>query len=181
MITTRALRRIRHHGSRALALDTVLSLFVGGPGVLTAALTALFWVLLAGILAAVATLWWRLGTRRWWILGGAKHTAYLQACWRDVDQRAQTPGIELVHIARITQRARTGTKAIVRHRDGATQDAWFWNVRVQHRSILLVRANTGYGPHTRRDHVLYIGTKDTGSGIVATIPHAVWRAGHQRA
>src|ERR1035437_8201481 len=129
---TTLIRRIRHHGSRALALDTVLSLFVGGPGVLTAALTALFWVLLAGILAAVATLWWRLGARRWWILGGAKRTAYLQACWRDVDQLAQARVIETVNVARITHRACIGTKAIVRRRDDATQDAWFWNVRVQH-------------------------------------------------
>lgn len=37
-------------------------------------------------------------------------------------------------------------------------------MHVNHRNTTV--SHTGYGPHTRRDHVLYIGTKDTVFGII---------------
>lgn len=44
-------------------------------------------------------------------------------------------------------------------------DAWFWWSRVEPDEIAAVEASTGYGPHTPREDVLYIGDERTGSGI----------------
>jgi hypothetical protein len=178
VVDSRALRRIRHYAVRVLVPILILDLFVAGPD--ATVLHVLGWVLFGVAGTTVATLWWRLGARRWWIFGGAKRTAELLAWYRDLELRAQAPGIELIRVARITQHAARGTKAIVQHSDGGTQDAWFWRIRVSRGDVMLVRGHTGYGPHTRGDHVLYIGTKETGNGVVGTIPRSVWRAGHRR-
>jgi hypothetical protein len=51
-------------------------------------------------------------------------------------------------------------------------------LRPVHRGdVLLVRASTSYGLHIYRDHVLYIGTRNTGGGIIGTVLPVVWRAG----
>ena len=179
MISSRYLRRIRHYSVRALGVDVVLALFIAGPAGDVVHLLGLVLLLAAG--GAVAMLWWRLGARRWWVFGGDRRTAQLQAIYRDAAQRAQEPGIELVRVVRVTHKARLGTKAIVRHRDGGTQDAWVWGLpHVRRGGALLVRARTGYGPHTYRDHVLYIGTRNAGGGIIGSIPPAAWRAGQRQ-
>ena len=54
-------------------------------------------------------------------------------------------------------------------------DAFFWHdVRITVGSLVLVRTSTGWGPHTNRDDVLWIGSKNepAGTGIFAVIPSA---------
>lgn len=176
MNSQRGLRRIRRYGSRALLVSFVLSLLTTGNT--SAALTLLFLATLLAVLTVTAMLWWRLGARRWWVFGGADRAAQFDALYRDALSRAQTPGIQLVRVERVTQRARRGTKAIVSHSDGRpTQDAWFWYRRHIHRGdVLLVRSDTNYGPHTHSNRVLYVGTKwDSSHGVIAVLPRQAWR------
>lgn len=82
------------------------------------------------------------------------------------DYAADLPGCEVVFVGSVYQNARRGTKAVVYlERTGEGRDAWFWWARVRAGQMAVVKASTGYGPHTPRDDVLYVGGERTGSGI----------------
>ncbi|MDH6579190.1 hypothetical protein [Kitasatospora sp. MAP5-34] len=69
--------------------------------------------------------------------------------------RAQ--GVHLAQVTRVYQRARTGSKAIVVwHDTGTAQDTWFEGRQVRPGAYLLLRGNTGYGPHNRNPKVFYV-------------------------
>ena len=87
-------------------------------------------------------------------------------------------GLLLVQVVSVYGYHRRGTKAIISHPDGQTQDAWFWWVRIAPGAVYVVRASTGYGPHTNRTGVLYIGEEFGQHGVMDTLPDACWSAGH---
>lgn len=73
---------------------------------------------------------------------------------------------EIVWVESVYQKGRRGTKAIVYlERTEERRDVWFWWSHVEPGEIAAVEASVGYGPHTLRDDVLYIGGEHTGSGI----------------
>jgi hypothetical protein len=79
-------------------------------------------------------------------------------------------GTLVVHIVRVYQIARRGTKAVVEmDSNGRTRDAWFWYARVARGQCHLISASSGYGPHTNRDNVLYVGHEDGTHGILQTL------------
>jgi hypothetical protein len=82
------------------------------------------------------------------------------------DFAARLPGSEVLFVQSVYQEAWRGTKAVVYlERSGQVRDAWFWWDRVHPGQMALVQASTGYGPHTPREDVLYVGSERTGSGI----------------
>jgi len=79
-------------------------------------------------------------------------------------------GTLVVHVVRVYQIARRGTKAVVEmDSNGRTRDAWFWYGRVARGQCHLVSASSGYGPHTNCDNVLYIGHEGGTHGILQTL------------
>ncbi len=79
---------------------------------------------------------------------------------------ARFPFVEVVLVQHVYQRSRRGTKALVlMERTGQQHDAWFWWSRVSSGQMAAVQFTEGWGPHTQRDGVLYVGHKDTGHGI----------------
>jgi hypothetical protein len=86
------------------------------------------------------------------------------------DRAAEEPGLLLLEVDHVYQQARRGTKAIVRHDNfGSYRDAWFWWARVQPGQMVLVHATNGWGPHTGRDNVLYVGGERTGAGVLEVV------------
>lgn len=79
---------------------------------------------------------------------------------------ARLPFVEVVFVQDVYQRARRGTKApVLVERTGQQHDAWFWWSRVSSGQMAAVQFSEGWGPHTHRDGVLYVGHKETGHGI----------------
>lgn len=81
-------------------------------------------------------------------------------------------GWTLLYVQNVYQHAQRGSKAMVSiygDTTGTSRDAWFWWEQVQHGSVVAVSHSQGWGPHTNRDGVLYIGNQATGqSGVYAT-------------
>ncbi|MBV0917947.1 hypothetical protein [Mycobacteroides chelonae] len=79
--------------------------------------------------------------------------------WAQFYHHATSCQMQLLCIDNDYQHARQGSKALV-YIYGAPafkRDAWFWWEQVTKGSIVAVQAAQGWGPHTRRDNVLYIG------------------------
>jgi len=74
----------------------------------------------------------------------------------------------IVLILQVYQQVKRGTKAYVQL-DGAgwTRDAFFWWVRLEPGSMVVATSSTGWGPHTRRSDVLWVGSEysPAGTGI----------------
>lgn len=108
--------------------------------------------------------WW--GARRAW--RDAETAAWVD----DLRASAYASRGQAVIILQVYQRVKRGTKAYVQL-DGQpwTRDAFFWWVDITAGSMVLVHASTGWGPHTNRDDVLWIGSEDlpAGAGIFAVI------------
>ncbi|MDT3441636.1 MULTISPECIES: hypothetical protein [unclassified Pseudofrankia] len=87
---------------------------------------------------------------------------------------AATPGAALVHVLQVYQYAARGTKAIVRDdASGYAFDAWFWWARVGPGQAVAVHAGAGWGPHTQRDNVLYVGQENGASGVLEILPAGI--------
>jgi hypothetical protein len=71
---------------------------------------------------------------------------------------AQMPAVQLLYVTGVYQRARRGSKALVRTEDGSTWDAWFWHYHAQPGSAVAVAVQPGWGPHNAGD-VLYVGSE----------------------
>jgi hypothetical protein len=104
---------------------------------------------------------------RWLRERRAGRDAHAYAALSEMRERTtRLPGVEVVFVQYVYQYARRGTKAIVRlDRTGEQRDAWFWWSRVRPGQMAGVQVSTGWGPHSERDGVLYVGGEHTGSGI----------------
>ena len=93
--------------------------------------------------------------------------------WARFHQYAAANHLHLLYIEHDYQHAQQGSKAFVSIYDDptrTTRDAWFWWTQVQKGSVVAVRLSQGWGPHTNRDDVLYIGAGPTRqSGIYASL------------
>lgn len=102
----------------------------------------------------------------------------LQELWE------RTPGAELVEVIEVYQRARRGTKAIVRCLDtGREQDAWFQAKLPAPGDLMVVRASVGWGPHNRNPDVLYVEPSNIleylpPETLQAVVRHERWQSKH---
>jgi hypothetical protein len=93
--------------------------------------------------------------------------------WGQFHRNATGHGLSMLYIEDVYQHAHRGSKAMVSiYGDGAgvSRDAWFWWEHVRRGSVVAVRLSQGWGPHTRRDDVLYVGNGGPArqSGVHAT-------------
>lgn len=88
------------------------------------------------------------------------------AQWVRFAKRAAHEGLTIVHVVDVYQLARNGTKAVITiYGDHQARDAWFWWDRVETGATLAVAFSAGYGPHSDRDGVVFVGGEATGSGV----------------
>ncbi|MER6971117.1 hypothetical protein ABT304_08695 [Nocardioides sp. NPDC000445] len=88
------------------------------------------------------------------------------AKWVRFARHAAHYGLTIVHVVDVYQLAPNGTKAVITvYGDPQARDAWFWWDRVDVGTTLAVAFSSGYGPHSHRDDVIFVGSKMTGSGV----------------
>lgn len=88
------------------------------------------------------------------------------ARWVRFAEHAAHDGLTIVHVVDVYQLAHNGTKAVITlHGDTQARDAWFWWDRVDIGTTLAVAFSSGYGPHTNRAGVIFVGGQATGSGV----------------
>ncbi|MER7106892.1 hypothetical protein [Streptomyces sp. NPDC000229] len=105
-----------------------------------------------------------------------RRNAALAAQWHSLQQQRTAGNGHLLQVTQVYQRARRGSKAVITWCDtGLRQDAWFWNWHVPPGAYLLVNATSGYGPHSRNPHVLYVHPTDVQSWVPAQAARAAQR------
>lgn len=88
------------------------------------------------------------------------------AKWARFADHAARNGLSIVTVGAVYQYARNGTKAVINIQgEPYDRDAWFWWTTVDSGSALAVSLSTGYGPHTHRDGVVYVGSQYGGTGV----------------
>jgi hypothetical protein len=119
------------------------------------------------IASFVAALAWRIATR-----GRRQQRLAAQWDWL-LSVARENPDARLCAISSVYQRARTGTKAWVMWLDrGDRQDAWFAGMSVKANTTLLVRGESGYGPHNNDPNVFYTNSHN----VLACVPSAARQA-----
>ena len=105
----------------------------------------------------------------WSKLTGKKRDAEAAQRWEAFASWAAENGLTLLQIERVYQTARRGTKAHV-YKFGTTwrRDGWFWWTRVIPGSVVAVVVSQGWGPHTNKSDVLFVGGEHSGHGIEGT-------------
>ncbi|WP_406021827.1 hypothetical protein OH802_21345 [Nocardioides sp. NBC_00850] len=104
-----------------------------------------------------------------------RRNARAAARWMRFAERAASDGLTIVRVLDVCQVARTGTKAVVTiYDDHRARDAWFWWDRVEAGSTLAVVFSSGYGPHSLRDGVIFVGNQTTGSGVHDRLSGPKW-------
>lgn len=168
----------RRWAPRVAAVALVLWLLASGAvRVVLGVVTVVALLVLVG---ALGWTWWRLGPRRWWVLGGEERRAELARIHADAVEASRAPGIELVRVRRVHHTATHGSRCLVETVEGRSRDAWFWHARPRRGAVLLVRAQPANPAHTSDLHLLHVGSEATGSGVVQRLPRASWRAGRAR-
>ncbi|MGQ4436652.1 MULTISPECIES: hypothetical protein [unclassified Streptomyces] len=105
-----------------------------------------------------------------------KRTAALAGQWQAFQQHRSSGQGQLLQVARVYQRGRRGSKAVVTWCDtGRQQDAWFWNWHVPAGAYLLVNASSGYGPHSHNPNVLYVQPGQVRAWVPAQAARAAQR------
>lgn len=93
--------------------------------------------------------------------------------WASFHGHATANGLQILYIEDVYQHAARGSKAYVSiygDSSGMKRDAWFWWHQVYRGSVVAVRPTVGWGPHSGRDDVLYIGTDDSRqSGVYGVV------------
>lgn len=93
--------------------------------------------------------------------------------WASFHGYATANGLQMLYIEDVYQHAERGSKAFVSiygDPSGIKRDAWFWWTQVQKGSVVAVRPTVGWGPHSGREHVLYIGTEaNRQSGVYGAV------------
>lgn len=97
--------------------------------------------------------------------------------WVALHDYALAHGLRLLYVQRVYKRQPNGCKAqmsIYGDSGSTLRDAWFWRTQVAPGSVVAVNVSEGWGPHTRRDDVLFIGSQDR-PGVHATLDAATVR------
>lgn len=90
--------------------------------------------------------------------------------WSRFASHAAHYDLAIVTVVEVYQLAHHGTKALViLHGEPLFRDAWFWWDRVRAGTTVAVALSSGYGPHTHRDGVIYIGGQESGSGVYDSV------------
>jgi hypothetical protein len=77
-------------------------------------------------------------------------------------------GLHQLYVMGVYQHAHRGSKALVGvNGDQQVIDAWFWWHQVHPGELVFVRLSVGWGTHTSREGVHYIGGREGGSGVLA--------------
>lgn len=95
-----------------------------------------------------------------------RRDARAAATWVRFAEHAAHDGLTIVHVVDVYWLARNGTKAVITiYGDHQAFDAWFWWDRVETGTTLTIALSSGYGPHSHRDGVIFVGDQTTGSGV----------------
>ncbi|MDX3657609.1 hypothetical protein PV646_09870 [Streptomyces sp. ID05-26A] len=96
--------------------------------------------------------------------------------------RAASPEAELATVARVYQRAGSGTKAvIVWQRTEVEQDCWFEGASPNPGDLLLLRGSPGWGPDSASPNVLYVAPGQVLSSMTVEARAAAARHLHRLA
>ncbi|NNH72940.1 hypothetical protein HLB23_24285 [Nocardia uniformis] len=108
-----------------------------------------------------------------WFNRSTQHQdAQAAAEWSRFWEYANWNNLQILSVDIVYHFARQGTKALVRlHNTEYLRDAWFWGLHVQPQSVVAVQASVGWGPHTNRHDVLYIGDRYA-PGVYAVVAPA---------
>lgn len=82
--------------------------------------------------------------------------------WALFHGHATANALQMLYIEDVYQHAARGSKAYVSiygDSSGIRRDAWFWWAQVHKGSVVAVQPTVGWGPHSGRENVLYIGTE----------------------
>ena len=82
------------------------------------------------------------------------------------------PSLGMARVTGIQQDGRRGMKAwISLDPAGEIRDSFFWHVHdLSVGDVVVIRSSVGFGPHTRRDDVIFIGSERGGPGVLDRIP-----------
>lgn len=113
--------------------------------------------------------------------GDAKAAAEIARFW----DFARNNNLEVLRVEHVYQTGRRGTKAMTSLvRTGERVDTWFWWDRVVPDRLVAVDVGVGWGSHTHRQNVHYVGREFGGTGIASTARGDQWRRAqrhHRRA
>lgn len=110
----------------------------------------------------------------WWVVRPAPELdAAAAQSWAGFHRYAAGNGWTLLYVHGVYKRGHRGSKAHVSIYGDITRagrDSWFWWHQVQPGSVVAVSGvSQGWGPHTLRDDVLYVGDEhDHHDGVQAT-------------
>lgn len=82
---------------------------------------------------------------------------------------AEWRGWSVGRVVRVYQHAHRGSKAVLAI-NGIVVDSWFWWYHVTPGSLVFVRTSSGWGPHSGRYGVHYVGEERGGHGILGVVP-----------
>lgn len=86
--------------------------------------------------------------------------------WARFVDHAASNGLTIATVQDVYQSAQHGSKAVITlYGDTQFRDAWFWWDHVTTGETLAVAMSSGYGQHTHRECVIYIGSQADGSGV----------------
>lgn len=93
--------------------------------------------------------------------------------WASFHSHATANALQMLYIEDVYQHAARGSKAYVSiygDSSGIRRDAWFWWAQVRKGSVVAVRPTVGWGPHSGRENVLFIGTESSHqSGVYGAV------------
>jgi hypothetical protein len=110
------------------------------------------------LIALAGAIWWLVDRQRPQLDAAAAQR------WEAFYGYSTAHHLQMLYIQRVYQRAQTGSKAYVSvYNDptSAVRDAWFWWTQVQQGSVVAVQPSEGWGPHTGRDDVLFVGAEQS--------------------
>ena len=120
--------------------------------------------------------WWTLGPARWGWFAPRARKVHLRDVYLSAAADALDSDVWLVRVLDVTYVGPHGTRAVVEHRDGARQDAWFWHTRPRRGRVYAVQGSGGpRASAPTKNRVLYVGDEQTGPGVLYGIPTAAWR------
>ncbi|MFB9905085.1 hypothetical protein [Allokutzneria oryzae] len=103
----------------------------------------------------------------------ARRDALMNSRWQAMCARQMAePGLHVVRMASVYQRARRGSKAVIVWGTGYQQDTWFAGNWPVPGSILMIRGTVGWGPHNNNPNVFYVEPDQ----VICALPPGTERA-----